>query len=775
MAEAEVAGGAESIVCETKEASLLEETEPKAPERLEEGTQAVSVEASAPDSSDQKRKLADLEPFENDEAPAKKQQIDVSDSISENPAAAEDEVMVTSEVVKQEIEGEETVGSETEKPIPVEDAAASDGTLVSSAVDGNVGEEQPGHVRELDDAGLEQVKLEAEPVGNGQISSTENIQHAFVDDLQKPSPSAPHQGSFPHSGHQTSFDLSISRKIEVPNNKVGVLIGKSGETIRHLQINSGAKIQITRDGDNDPHSSMRHVELTGTMENINKAEQLIKDVIAEANAGGSPSLVAKGFSTPQSGGEQIEMQIPSDKVGMIIGRGGETIKNLQTKTGARIQLLPQNLPNGDTSKERTVRITGYIKQVESARELIKDVMTQKGPARSSPRSNTYNNQHTFRPPRGPVPAAQWGPRGANPTHQTTGYNHQQQRGMYPPQTTQYPQSHGSYSQQQPPPRGGWEQQRPAAAPLQTTPPSGGYGYYNHQGGGPVPNTQPSNPLPGPIPTSTPAPINYNYGQSQAPDGYGHQAPYSQPPPTQQNYGHGYTEPNMYAQQQPMGSQPGMYGQPSATPSSYGPPRGPQPGDPMYQGPPPSQYPSNSSMQQPYPYGSSAPAQQAPPYGQAYSGHADGGYSQQPPASYPQHGGQSAAGYGQVGQAAPVSYAQPVLPQSGGYSQYPSSQPGYGDQTAQANVNYGYQGGAPDAGYAGNVPSSGYAVPQPAGNQTVYSQPQTNPSGYYDQSMIPQSSHGGAVPTAPTGYGNTVSPQAGYAGQYEATPMYGSHQ
>ncbi|XP_020694385.1 uncharacterized protein LOC110108190 isoform X4 [Dendrobium catenatum] len=382
MAE-EVAVGAESIVCETKEASTLEETEPKAPERLEEGTQAVSVEASALDSSDQKRKLADLEPFENDEAPAKKQQIDVSDAISENPAAAEDEVMVTSEVDKQDIEGEETVASghpETEKPIPGEDAAASDGTLVSSAVDGNVGEEQPGHVRELDDAGLEQVKLEAEPVGNGQISSAENIQHAFVDDLQKPSPSTPHQGSFPHSGHQTSFDLSISRKIEVPNNKVGVLIGKAGETIRHLQINSGAKIQITRDGDNDPHSPMRHVELTGTMENINKAEQLIKDVIAEvhnmANAGGSPSLVARGFSTPQSGGEQIEMQIPSDKVGMIIGKGGETIKNLQTKTGARIQLLPQNLPNGDTSKERTVRITGYIKQVESARELIKDVMIQ---------------------------------------------------------------------------------------------------------------------------------------------------------------------------------------------------------------------------------------------------------------------------------------------------------------------------------------------------------------------------------------------------------------
>lgn len=63
--------------------------------------------------------------------------------------------------------------------------------------------------------------------------------------------------------------------------QVGVLIGKAGDTIKFLQHNSGARIQITRDADVDPHSSTRTVELIGTLENINKAEQLIKDVIAE--------------------------------------------------------------------------------------------------------------------------------------------------------------------------------------------------------------------------------------------------------------------------------------------------------------------------------------------------------------------------------------------------------------------------------------------------------------------------------------------------------------
>lgn len=171
---------------------------------------------------------------------------------------------------------------------------------------------------------------------------------------------------------------TVSRKMEVPNNKVGVLIGKHGETIRFLQINSGAKIQITRDAEADPNSITRPAELIGTLENINKAEKLIKDVIAEADAGGSPSLVARGFGNVHATGaaEQILIQVPNEKVGLIIGKDGETIKNLQTRSGARIQLTPQHPSEGDQSRERTVRVSGDKKQIDMAKEMIKDVMNQ---------------------------------------------------------------------------------------------------------------------------------------------------------------------------------------------------------------------------------------------------------------------------------------------------------------------------------------------------------------------------------------------------------------
>ncbi|XP_057993701.1 uncharacterized protein LOC131174431 isoform X2 [Hevea brasiliensis] len=159
--------------------------------------------------------------------------------------------------------------------------------------------------------------------------------------------------------------------MEVPNDK-------GGETIRYLQYNSGAKIQITRDADANPQSTTRPVEIIGTLSNIKKAEKLINAVIAEADAGGSPSPVARGLPSAQTSGvgEQLEMQVPNEKVGLIISRGGDAIKALRAKSGARIQLIPQHLPEGDGAKERTVRVTGDRKQIEMAREMIKDVTNQ---------------------------------------------------------------------------------------------------------------------------------------------------------------------------------------------------------------------------------------------------------------------------------------------------------------------------------------------------------------------------------------------------------------
>ena len=63
---------------------------------------------------------------------------------------------------------------------------------------------------------------------------------------------------------QAQVRRSIFRTVELV-----LLLGKVGRPcIKYLQIQSGAKIQVTRDMDADPNSPTRMVELMGTPEQI---------------------------------------------------------------------------------------------------------------------------------------------------------------------------------------------------------------------------------------------------------------------------------------------------------------------------------------------------------------------------------------------------------------------------------------------------------------------------------------------------------------------------
>ncbi|CAL5439020.1 unnamed protein product [Camellia sinensis] len=779
----------------------------------EEEVAAVAV-AEAEDSSaptDNKRKHEDLEP-EPPTMASLNSNANESDSIVKGIEAevvlADDSTSKRPRLEKDpdELVAENGFQKEVDEPVTQDDEQPS------VDIDAKSDEAQPLAEEALETLNEEQPSTD--------IHQTADIQQPFVDDpqlesaqqkpsggehqpasggeqLQEPPAEVPQQEDVPSAEQQPASETqTLSRKMEIPNNKVGVLIGKAGDTIRFLQINSGAKIQITRDADADPYSATRPVELIGTSENINMAEKLIKDVIAEADAGGSPSLVARGFGMVQAAGtvEQVLIQVPNEKVGVIIGKGGETIKNLQTRSGARIQvlditwpcfemyLIPQHLPDGDQSKERTVRVAGDKKQIEMAREMIKEVMNQIWLLPSS--------WEAFRP-RGPAASPQWGRRGPH-SQPTTGFDYQQ-RGPYPSQNSQYPpQAYGNYPPQQGAPRSnfgsGWEQRPSSTMQQGPTSQSGSYDYYGGQGHHMV-DTPTSVPISNPVPAHGPSPYaapmgpphsqgNYNYGQpapySQTvpPQSYGHgynEAKYENQAPSQHPYGgsqsgpypQGITHPG-YAPPQDQYGKPASYGVPPqhGPPSqSYGQPRASQPGDIPYQGST-QPYGQNAVPQQTYPYASSMPMQQQQqqiyhPYGSAS---ATDGYNQPLPATgsapvYPQQGGQPVSGYGQQG--GPGS-AQ-VVPGS-----YPSSQPGYTEQPAQNNVGYGYQGGA-DPSYGSAPPGSAYGAP-PAG-QAGYAQPAPTQPGY-DQS-IPHSG----------GYGNLPgggAPQPGHP-QYDSTQMYGAHR
>lgn len=492
---------------------------------------------------------------------------------------------------------------------------------------------------------------------------------------------------------------SESKKIEIPNGKVGVIIGKGGETIKNLQMQSGAKIQVTRDMDADPNSATREVELMGTPDQIARAEQLVNDVLSEAEAGGS-GMTSRRLAGPPAGAEQFVMKVANNKVGLVIGKGGETIRNIQASTGARVQVIPLHLPPGDTSKERTVQIDGTTEQIEAAKQMVYEV-TSENRMRNPSISSGYSMQgyqHT-RPP------TNWAPPG--PPMQQPGYGYTQP-GAYPGPSPQYMNQppYAGYPPQ--PPSSGyptsWDQ---SSAPQNQQGSQGGsYDYYNQQQ-----QTHPGSGAPS---------DGSGYGYSQAPSYSQGQAYYGQ-----DGYGgyHSGTGQSGYGQnpsattndQQQQGYASSYSNAPNPNPTSDG-PQGTQ-GDTSQ---PPGPGESQKATGQPSPNPNYPPqgATTQPGYGVPPSSQSGYGTTQ-PPSSYP-------------------SYGTTQPPQQSGYAY---SQGGY---YGQADPNYatsGYQ-----AGYGG--------VPQPYGAPPAYGQQPPPPPPYHS------AAYGGSGYSQPPSYSTDGSAGGG---------------
>ncbi|KAL5713449.1 hypothetical protein ACHQM5_015520 [Ranunculus cassubicifolius] len=83
------------------------------------------------------------------------------------------------------------------------------------------------------------------------------------------------------AGPVGDFHSSIKR-ITVPHDKTGLLIGKRGRNLVLLQDKSGARVHITEGVQADPRSGLsKEVDIIGTPQQIRKAEQLINNMLLE--------------------------------------------------------------------------------------------------------------------------------------------------------------------------------------------------------------------------------------------------------------------------------------------------------------------------------------------------------------------------------------------------------------------------------------------------------------------------------------------------------------
>ncbi|CAO1604403.1 hypothetical protein XANCAGTX0491_007961 [Xanthoria calcicola] len=162
-------------------------------------------------------------------------------------------------------------------------------------------------------------------------------------------------------------------QILVPNRTVGLIIGRGGETIRDLQERSGCHVNIV--GEEKSVNGFRPVNLIGTPQAAAVARQLIDEIVESdtknmnAQSAGNRDV---GRGQPMFGGgdEKINdnITVPSEAVGMIIGKGGETIKDMQQTTGCKINV---SQPNG-RDVERDIGLVGSRGAIEAAKRAIMD-------------------------------------------------------------------------------------------------------------------------------------------------------------------------------------------------------------------------------------------------------------------------------------------------------------------------------------------------------------------------------------------------------------------
>ncbi len=163
--------------------------------------------------------------------------------------------------------------------------------------------------------------------------------------------------------------------IELPHAKTGLVVGKGGNTLRELQEKTNAKLKVANwSGVSDKES--RLVQLRGTASQINLVKALISEktgipVDQMPNKPDQPSIFSStpSLSVSNKPFQQVMkvLLVPSEHVGLVIGKGGETLKSMKNSSGASISVQKEAIPG---TNNRPITLQGQPQEVEAAMMLI---------------------------------------------------------------------------------------------------------------------------------------------------------------------------------------------------------------------------------------------------------------------------------------------------------------------------------------------------------------------------------------------------------------------
>ncbi|XP_030804424.1 RNA-binding protein Nova-1 isoform X1 [Camarhynchus parvulus] len=244
------------------------------------------------------------------------------------------------------------------------------------------------------------------------------------DSRKRPLEAPPEAGSTKRTN--TGEDGQYFLKVLIPSYAAGSIIGKGGQTIVQLQKETGATIKLSKSKDfypgkllflflslenqlfsnilNTLHTlPLHHTGTTervcliqGTVEALNAVHGFIAEKIREMPQNvaktepvsilqpqttvnpdrikqtlpSSPTTTKSSPSDPMttSRANQVKIIVPNSTAGLIIGKGGATVKAIMEQSGAWVQLSQK--PDGINLQERVVTVSGEPEQNRKAVELI---------------------------------------------------------------------------------------------------------------------------------------------------------------------------------------------------------------------------------------------------------------------------------------------------------------------------------------------------------------------------------------------------------------------
>lgn len=166
-----------------------------------------------------------------------------------------------------------------------------------------------------------------------------------------------------------------TERIPIEKSLVGLIIGRAGETLRRVEQNTGARVQF-KDGP-ESGASVRNCDISGSRSARASAKAEIYRIIDEngpGNRGGGQErsrAPAKAVAPQKDGENGTQIMVPDRTVGLIIGRGGETIRDLQERSGCHVNIVGENK---SVNGLRPVNLIGSAQSQQKAKDLIMEIV-----------------------------------------------------------------------------------------------------------------------------------------------------------------------------------------------------------------------------------------------------------------------------------------------------------------------------------------------------------------------------------------------------------------